>query len=437
MIAPTPKNFAMSGNSKNPKDSKGRSRYLGVLLFLVPVFAMVMIAGAGSLQLFVDVKQPTEQVKMIIEWVKGLISKGALSEEQGKALVSKLDAAKSKIEQNDVKGALSQFQSFINQVNGFVKAGQMDEEEGRKLIDSVANMFAQLGFKPVEMLEVDRGLHATKAIDLSQDSIVALAFTKNASPKAQIDFIEFTAASGVTSANLDIMVYNELPSGLPRPSTDDLMLFMDISLQGDADFSSEGAYAKSPRITFTVEKDIDGTCKDLQLFLYNEITRQWESQFVSRGVDNGPACTYEGAVPHFSMYAIGVKKPTGGGGVGSGGSGAGGGPAMAMDFKGPTITAYFWDPEFPRIGSNLTINTVIMDNSPVEATLYYYGPGETFRDSHAIPMRKLHTNWYTADIPGEAVKVPGVFFLIVAEDTAGNSARLDTKLVRIQELARP
>lgn len=430
-----PKNFTRR-NGVGTGAPKAHSKYFGPVIFLgVPIVAMIVIMGAGSLQLFADIKQPQEQIKFVIDKVQELISKGVLNQSQGNALISKLDSAKEKIEEDNAKGAINQLQGFINEINRFIKSGQLGKEEGQKLIDSTGNIFGQLGFRHVEMAEMDRGLHATQTIDLAEDRVVALAFTKNATPTAQLDFIEFTAVPSVTNVNLDINVYDQIPAELPRPDTDDFLLFADISFNGNgANFSSEDAYSSSPKITFQVDKNSNGTCKDVQLFLFNETTKAWETKQVSRGLDNGSTCVYEGSVPHFSMYAIGVKKPTGGGGVGSGGSGAGGGPALAMmDYKEPTITAYFWDPEFPKIGTDLTVNAVIMDDSAVKATLFYYGPDQTFRESRSVEMQRLQGNWYGANIPGNDLKAPGVFFWIVAEDGVGNSGKLPTKLVRILE----
>jgi uncharacterized repeat protein (TIGR01451 family) len=199
---------------------------------------------------------------------------------------------------------------------------------------------------PVEMIKTEDGLSASVDVgDIAADQKAEFLLLNNTLPAAQLNTIGITPVSNVTNASLNITVSNDVPYDIPLPDIDDTLLFIEVSLNASGvDFGDENTYAESPEITFTVDKNDDGTCKDVEMFILNEETGEWETEplNVTEIIDLGLQCEYTASVPHFSTFLIGLKKPTGGGGVGSGGSGGGGGPAV-MGVEDPKLVLNYSD----------------------------------------------------------------------------------------------
>jgi uncharacterized repeat protein (TIGR01451 family) len=208
---------------------------------------------------------------------------------------------------------------------------------------------------PVEMTKTEDGLSASVDIgDIAADQKAELVLLNNTLPDAQLNAIEITPASNVTNVNFDITVSSDVPENIPQPDTVDALLFMQVSLNASGvDFGDANTYSASPEITFTVDKNDDGTCKEVELFMLNEEAGEWETESlsVSQVEDIGSYCVYKGTVPHFSTFMIGLKKPSGGGGVGSGGSGGGGGPAV-MGVENPKTVYDYSDNDDDDVAVN-------------------------------------------------------------------------------------
>ncbi|GEM_PF-6481288 len=199
---------------------------------------------------------------------------------------------------------------------------------------------------PVKMTKTEEGLSASVDVgDIDADQKAEFLLLDNTLPDAQLNTIGIIPSSNVTNVSLNITISNDAPYDIPLPDIDDTLLFMDVSLNASGvDFGDENTYSELPEITFTVDKNDDGTCKDVELFILNEETGEWEmeSLTVTKVIDLGLQCEYTASVPHFSTFLIGLKKPTGGGGVGSGGSGGGGGPAV-MGVGDPKLVLNYSD----------------------------------------------------------------------------------------------
>ncbi len=91
--------------------------------------------GTDDLYLYELLLPPPERVALLIEDVEQLVLDGTLSEGEGTALTSKLDAAAKSLEKGKNKTATNQLRAFINQVKALVRSGRLSAEEGQTLID--------------------------------------------------------------------------------------------------------------------------------------------------------------------------------------------------------------------------------------------------------------------------------------------------------------
>ncbi len=117
--------------------------------------------------------------------------------------------------------------------------------------------------------------------------------------------------------------------------------------------------------------------------------------------------------------------------------GAGGYDSNAIvDTTPPSILDYNWKPKDASAGSDVTIYADIADDAGVDkAVVFYYGPGEDYRQARSVYMSHYNPEWYTATIPGSNVTMPNVSFWIVAMDPAGNSAKTSTTVIDVQKEA--
>ncbi len=147
----------------------------------------------------------------------------------------------------------------------------------------------------------------------------------------------------------------------------------------------------------------------------------------------GQGSAHVGIVPNSQFIAV---RPTGrfSGGIPVG---AGGYDSNAIvDTTPPSILDYNWKPKDASAGSDITIYADIADDVGVDkAVVFYYGPGEDYRDARSVYMSNYNPEWYTAIIPGSNVTMPNVSFWIVAMDATGNSAKTNTTVIDVQKEA--
>lgn len=301
---------------------------------------------------------------------------------------------------------------------------------GVELVQLVANTPPQQKIKSIEMMETLDGLAVIENIgDVAANQSVRLSLTNSALPEAQLKGIQFTPALDVRDISLDITVspaitLSATSRDIPAPPADTVLLFMDISVSGDgADFGDMSTYTDKPVVTFEVEKNPDGTCKGLQLFLLDEARGQWQTDppYVYSGQDIGSRCSYNGSVPHFSKYYLGLKAVHEGG------------DAAHIDTKSPSIISYYWKPVSSDTESVFSLNAIMVDDTAVEeATLFYYGPDGYPSRPNKISMHKNTPGWFSADIPSADLGSRTINFWIVAADGAGNSVISRTNTIRLQ-----
>lgn len=88
---------------------------------------------------------PVTKIQHLIEAVEGLVESGVLNDGQGNALISKLEAALSSLENGNTNAACNQLQAFVNQVGAFVTSGVLPPQEGEELDDAAAEIMNLLG----------------------------------------------------------------------------------------------------------------------------------------------------------------------------------------------------------------------------------------------------------------------------------------------------
>lgn len=272
--------------------------------------------------------------------------------------------------------------------------------------------------KSVEMITTADGLTTLESIgDVSANQPVRLALMNSELPEAELKGIEFTPAADVKDVSLDISITPGLTLGgltgdsLSSAPTEIVLLFMDVSLKGDGvDFGNENAYSTRPTVTFEVDKNPDGSCKNLQLFLFDEARGEWvtEPPYMYDGQDVGSQCSYNGTVMHFSKYALGLESASGKGAV-----------SISNDRTSPSIVSYYWKPVSLSKGQKITVDAVIIDDTFVREATLFYRDGEF--ELRTIPMQRPGHDWFTVDIPADALNSKTVKLWIVAVDTSGNS----------------
>jgi pullulanase-type alpha-1,6-glucosidase len=84
------------------------------------------------------------QIEQIIGAVENLVNTETLNKGQGNSLMSKLDGALKKLDQEQSKPATNQLGAFINEVEAMIKSGKLTEEEGQSLIDAANAIIFQI-----------------------------------------------------------------------------------------------------------------------------------------------------------------------------------------------------------------------------------------------------------------------------------------------------
>ena len=86
-----------------------------------------------------------QQITQLITQVQSLVTNGVLRSGQGAGLITKLNGVIAKLNSGQTRAACNQFNAFINQVNAFVNSGALSPEQGQALITAANNIRAQIG----------------------------------------------------------------------------------------------------------------------------------------------------------------------------------------------------------------------------------------------------------------------------------------------------
>jgi uncharacterized repeat protein (TIGR01451 family) len=211
-------------------------------------------------------------------------------------------------------------------------------------------------------------------------------------------------------------------------------LFIDIDPVGTVTGgeTAEDHFAREEQTDIPLKFVVDNfdPTEDVVIFLLDEKNNTWIQVGIAGCTVRADGITADCSInlPHLSKFSVGgVKKPTSGGG--------GGGYAYVVaDSKEPIIAEYYWEPEIASVGSNVTITARIVDDVGIkQSAVFYYGAKENLTSAKVVSMKKLSTEWFTMDIPSSDVKEPGLSFLIVAVDTAGNSVTSATEYLDIKQ----
>ena len=85
--------------------------------------------------LFISSFSPVQKIQQINTTIKDLITAGKLNKGQGNSLISKLDAAEKRLNNENRKAATNQLNAFVNEVKADVKTGKLSSINGQPLID--------------------------------------------------------------------------------------------------------------------------------------------------------------------------------------------------------------------------------------------------------------------------------------------------------------
>jgi hypothetical protein len=94
------------------------------------------------------------------------------------------------------------------------------------------------------------------------------------------------------------------------------------------------------------------------------------------------------------------------------------------DQSPPSILAYYYKPDLPTAGSEVTFYAQIVDDVSVQKAVlnYVVGVDNDEKDFISIDMSSYNTQWFTATIPGSDVTDSDLKYWIVATDQYDNSA---------------
>jgi hypothetical protein len=87
----------------------------------------------------------SQQITQLIAQVQSLVTNGLLRSGQGAGLITKLNGVIDKLNSGQARAACNQFNAFINQVKAFVNSGALSPEQGQALITAANNIRAQIG----------------------------------------------------------------------------------------------------------------------------------------------------------------------------------------------------------------------------------------------------------------------------------------------------
>jgi len=88
---------------------------------------------------------PQDQIAALIAQVQALVTAGTLTQNQGNALITKLEQVSAKLDQEQTGAACNQLTAFAGQVQGFINSGSLTAAQGQALIDATNAIKADLG----------------------------------------------------------------------------------------------------------------------------------------------------------------------------------------------------------------------------------------------------------------------------------------------------
>lgn len=88
---------------------------------------------------------PQSQIDALIAQLEALITGGTLTQNQGNALINKLNQVSAKLDSSQTGAACNQLGAFVNQVNAFVNSGSLTQAQGQALIDAANAIKTNLG----------------------------------------------------------------------------------------------------------------------------------------------------------------------------------------------------------------------------------------------------------------------------------------------------
>ena len=84
-----------------------------------------------------DVISAQQELGAIADQVTNLVTTGALSSQNGNALIAKLNNAIVNLDSEKTIAGVNQLDAFINQTNAFLKSGKLDSIEAQTLITDI------------------------------------------------------------------------------------------------------------------------------------------------------------------------------------------------------------------------------------------------------------------------------------------------------------
>ncbi len=85
---------------------------------------------------------PREAIGQLIDLVEALVAAGHLKQDQGEALINRLEAALKQLDRGHIKPAINQLESFIQRVDHLVDKGELPPAEGQSLIEAANEIIA-------------------------------------------------------------------------------------------------------------------------------------------------------------------------------------------------------------------------------------------------------------------------------------------------------
>ncbi len=251
--------------------------------------------------------------------------------------------------------------------------------------------------------------------------------------QASVSQLDIISNSNCNEVSLNIVIRDNVPPGVSPPPVSVIALYLQVIVN-----NCEGFTVNAPTTIFVqVDKNLaadqlpDGC--PVVVFSLLDNTNTWVPLTVTRNpqADSGSQCGYTGQTPHLSKFSVGgIKSTTSRSTIGSGGYDAN----AIVDESAPTIQTIDWNPTVASAGGTVTINAQILDDVGVDkAVVFYYGPDEDARKAHAVSMKPLNNEWFTADVKGSPVSPPGFHFWVVTTDGSGNADKSDIKEVKVQQ----
>jgi uncharacterized delta-60 repeat protein len=112
--------------------------------FVVTVTVSDGHGGTNTDQLNVTVLSPEQQIDQIISQIEQLQYDNQLNSGNTNSLMTKLDGAAAKLDQDQYNVAMNKIESFINQVNGWISDGKISASIGQTMINEANDVLASI-----------------------------------------------------------------------------------------------------------------------------------------------------------------------------------------------------------------------------------------------------------------------------------------------------